>query len=138
MTHVVKDGAVVFTKGEAEAKALALRAEAYRQFNEAAIIQTVLSMLPEIVRAAAEPMANIDNLTILSNDGASEMVKNTTRTVAEASATVKGLTGIDVPALLGTAMGGSWERGGEEGGPRGGGAGGGGTGRGGLAVSVLL
>ena len=125
------EAGIVFTKGEAEAKALALRAEAYRQFNEAAIIQTVLSMLPEIVRAAAEPMANIDNLTILSNDGASEMVKNTTRTVAEASATVKGLTGIDVPALLGTAMGGSWERGGEEGGPRGGGAGGGGTGRGG-------
>jgi len=123
------EAGIVFTKGEAEAKALALRAEAYRQFNEAAIIQTVLSMLPEIVRAAAEPMANIDNLTILSNDGASEMVKNTTRTVAEASATVKGLTGIDVPALLGTAMGGSWERGGGEGGPRG--AGGGGTGRGG-------
>jgi flotillin len=125
------EAGIVFTKGEAEAKALALRAEAYRQFNEAAIIQTVLSMLPEIVRAAAEPMGNIDNLTILSNDGASEMVKNTTRTVAEASATVKGLTGIDVPALLGTAMGGSWERGGGEGGPRGGGAGGGGTGRGG-------
>jgi flotillin len=124
------EAGIVFTKGEAEAKALALRAEAYRQFNEAAIIQTVLSMLPEIVRAAAEPMANIDNLTILSNDGASEMVKNTTRTVAEASATVKGLTGIDVPALLGTAMGGSWERGGGEGGPRGGGAGGG-TGGGG-------
>ena len=124
------EAGIVLSKGEAEAKALALRAEAYRQFNEAAIIQTVLSMLPEIVRAAAEPMANIDNLTILSNDGASEMVKNTTRTVAEASATVKGLTGIDVPALLGTAMGGSWERGGGEGGPRGGGAGGG-TGGGG-------
>ena len=46
----------MLSKGEAEAKALALRAEAYRQFNEAAIIQTVLSMLPDIVRAAAEPM----------------------------------------------------------------------------------
>ena len=99
------EAGIVFTKGEAEAKALALRAEAYRQFNEAAVIQTVLSMLPEIVRAAAEPMANIDHLTVLSNDGASEMVKNTTRTVAEASATVKGLTGIDVPALIGTSMG---------------------------------
>lgn len=99
------EAGIVLSKGEAEAKALALRAEAYRQFNEAAVIQTVLSMLPEIVRAAAEPMANIDNLTILSNDGASEMVKNTTRTVAEASATVKGLTGIDVPALIGSQMG---------------------------------
>src|SRR5688572_9647573 len=99
------EAGIVLSKGEAEAKALALRAEAYRQFNEAAVIQTVLSMLPEIVRAAAEPMGRIDSLTVLSNDGASELVKNTTRTVTEASATVKGLTGIDVPALIGSSMG---------------------------------
>jgi flotillin len=99
------EAGIVFTKGEAEAKALALRAEAYRQFNEAAVIQTVLSMLPEIVRAAAEPMSAIDNLTVLSSDGASDLVRNSTRTVAEASAAVKGLTGIDVPALIGSSMG---------------------------------
>src|SRR5688500_1898659 len=99
------EAGIVLSKGEAEAKALALRAEAYRQFNEAAVIQTVLSMLPEIVRAAAEPMGRIDSLTVLSNDGASELVKNTTRTVTEASATVKGLTGLDVPALISNAMG---------------------------------
>jgi flotillin len=101
------EAGIVFTKGEAEAKALALRAEAYRQFNEAAVIQTVLSMLPEIVRAAAEPMGNIDNLTVFSADGASDIVKTTTRTVAEAGTAVKGLTGIDIPALLSSAMGGS-------------------------------
>jgi flotillin len=99
------EAGIVLSKGEAEAKALALRAEAYRQFNEAAIIQTVLSMLPEIVRAAAEPMANIDQMTVLSNDGASELVKNVTRTVTEAGTTVKGLTGIDIPDMLGKAMG---------------------------------
>jgi flotillin len=110
------DAGITFTKGEAEAKALALRAEAYRQFNEAAIIQTVLSMMPEIVRAAAEPLANIDNLTVLSNDGASDVVKTVTRTVTEANATVKGLTGIDIPALVGDAMGGA------TGGPASGGA----------------
>ncbi|CAN5467119.1 flotillin family protein [soil metagenome] len=59
------EAGVVMSKGEAEAKALALRAEAYRQFNDAAIIQTVLSMLPDIVRAAAEPMASIGSLTVL-------------------------------------------------------------------------
>ena len=101
------EAGIVLSKGEAEAKALALRAEAYRQFNEAAIIQTVLSQLPEIVRAAAEPMANIDNLTVLSNDGASDVVRNVTRTVTEAGTTVKGLTGIDIPAMLSQAMGGA-------------------------------
>lgn len=103
------EAGIVLSKGEAEAKALALRAEAYRQFNEAAIIQTVLSMLPDIVRAAAEPMSHIDQLTVLSNDGASDMVKNVTRTVTEAGATVKGLTGIDIPELLNEALGSSGE-----------------------------
>ncbi len=101
------EAGIVLSKGEAEAKALALRAEAYRQFNEAAIIQTVLSQLPEIVRAAAEPMGNIDNLTVLSNDGASDVVRNVTRTVTEAGTTVKGLTGIDIPAMLSQAMAGA-------------------------------
>ena len=99
------EAGIVLSKGEAEAKALALRADAYRQFNEAAIIQTVLSQLPDIVRAAAEPMGNIEHLTVLSNDGASDIVKNVTRTVTEASTTVKGLTGIDIPGLLSQAMG---------------------------------
>ncbi len=100
------EAGITFTKGEAEAKALALRAEAYRQFNEAAIITTVLGALPDIVRAAAEPMASIDSLTVLSSEGASDVVKNATRTVTEASATVKGLTGIDIPQLLNNALGG--------------------------------
>jgi flotillin len=99
------EAGIVLSKGEAEAKALALRADAYRQFNEAAIIQTVLSQLPEIVRAAAEPLANIGQLTVLSNDGASDVVRNVTRTVAEAGATVKGLTGIDIPSIISDAMG---------------------------------
>lgn len=98
------EAAVVLTKGEAEAKALAMRADAYKQFNEAAIIQTALAALPEIVRAAAEPMKHIDTLTVMSTDGASEVVRNATRVVTESSAVVKGLTGIDIPTLIGGAM----------------------------------
>ena len=101
------EAGITFTKGEAEAKALALRADAYRQFNEAAIIQTVLVDDARIVRAAAEPMGNIENLTVLSNDGAVDLVRTATRTVTEANATVKGLTGIDVPQLLNDALGGN-------------------------------
>jgi flotillin len=123
------EAGIVFTKGESEAKALALRAEAYRQFNEAAIIQTVLSMLPEIVRAAAEPMASIGSLTVLSSEGASDVVKNATRTVAEASTVVKGLTGLDVPDLISTAIRGGGGGTGGGGGGTGGEGGSGGTGR---------
>jgi flotillin len=96
---------IVLTKGEAEAKALAMRADAYKQFNEAAIIQTVLAALPEIVRAAAEPMSHIDSLTVMSADGASDIVKNATRAVIESTTAIKGLTGLDVPNLVGGALG---------------------------------
>ncbi|HKW59952.1 MAG TPA: SPFH domain-containing protein [Candidatus Dormibacteraeota bacterium] len=96
---------IVLTKGEAEAKALAMRADAYKQFNEAAIIQTVLSALPDIVRAAAEPMGKIDSLTVMSADGASDIVRNATRAMIESTTAIKGLTGLDVPGLIGTALG---------------------------------
>jgi len=96
---------IVLTKGEAEAKALAMRADAYKQFNEAAIIQTVLTALPDIVRAAAEPIGHINSLTVLSNDGASEVVKNATRAIVESTTAIKGLTGLDVPNLVGGALG---------------------------------
>jgi flotillin len=96
---------IVLTKGEAEAKALAMRADAYKQFNEAAIIQTVMAALPEIVRAAAEPMGHINSLTVLSSDGASDIVKNATRAMVESTTAIKGLTGLDVPGLIGGAMG---------------------------------
>ena len=96
---------IVLTKGEAEAKALAMRADAYKQFNEAAIIQTVLAALPEIVKAAAEPMGHIDSLTVMSADGASDIVKNATRAVIESTTAIKGLTGLDVPGLVGSALG---------------------------------
>jgi flotillin len=96
---------IVLTKGEAEAKALAMRADAYKQFNEAAIIQTVLAALPEIVRAAAEPMGHINSLTVMSADGASDIVRNATRAMIESTTAIKGLTGLDVPGLIGGAMG---------------------------------
>jgi hypothetical protein len=96
---------IVLTKGEAEAKALAMRADAYKQFNEAAIIQTVLTALPDIVRAAAEPMGHIDSLTVMSADGASDIVRNATRATVEATTAIKGLTGLDVPSLVSAALG---------------------------------
>ena len=96
---------IVLTKGEAEAKALAMRADAYKQFNEAAIIQTVLAALPEIVKAAAEPMGHINSLTVMRAEGASDLVKNATRAVIESTTAIKGLTGLDVPSLVGGALG---------------------------------
>ena len=94
----------IYARGEAEAEALSLRAEAYRQFNEAAIVSAILERLPDIVRAAAEPISGIESLTVLSTDGASEVVRTATNTVAQASAVVQSLTGIDLRSAVDSAM----------------------------------
>jgi flotillin len=94
------EATVVLTKGKAFAEALALKAEAYQRFNQAAVLSAILEAMPSIVAAAAEPIGNIDQLTVLSTDGASNVVKTTTETVAQANATIKNLTGVDMAALI--------------------------------------
>src|SRR5436305_1647565 len=57
---------IIFKKGEAEAKAMNVKAEAYQEFNQAAIIDKLITNMPEVVRALAAPLANVDKITIVS------------------------------------------------------------------------
>src|SRR5450759_5538357 len=50
-------------------------------------------------------MGHIDSLTVMSADGASDIVKNATRALIESTTAIKGLTGLDVPNLIGGALG---------------------------------
>ncbi|MDN3496970.1 SPFH domain-containing protein [Planococcus sp. APC 4015] len=85
------------TAASTDAKALALQ-----KYGEAALAQEIISRLPEIVRAAAEPLASIDNLTVISTDGASDLTKTVGKVLGEGTEMVKGLTGLDLSALLQT------------------------------------
>ena len=57
---------IIFKKGEAEAKAMNVKAEAYQEYNQAAVIDKLISNMPEIVKALASPLANVDKITIVS------------------------------------------------------------------------
>src|SRR2546421_8090757 len=50
-------------------------------------------------------MGHIDSLTVMSADGASDIVRNATRAMIESTTAIKGLTGLDVPNLVGNALG---------------------------------
>src|SRR6476469_6261710 len=56
---------IIFKKGEAEAKALNVKAEAYQEWNQAAVVDRLISGLPEVVRALAEPLSTVDKITIV-------------------------------------------------------------------------
>ncbi|MBV6433593.1 MAG: hypothetical protein IANPNBLG_03771 [Bryobacteraceae bacterium] len=63
-------------QGVAEATAILRKAEAWKQFNEAARLQTILEKLPAIIQASsgvfsavAAPMGNIDRMVVIDNGG---------------------------------------------------------------------
>jgi flotillin len=102
--HGEAEALIIHKTGEAEASALEMRAEAYRHFNDAAILATILRDLPSVVSAAADPIGKIDNLTVLSTDGASELVRNAATNLTQAGHAIKGLTGIDIPQVFSNAL----------------------------------
>jgi flotillin len=89
---------IIFKKGEAEAKAMNVKAEAYQEYNQAAVIDKLISNMPEIVKALASPLANVDKITIVStgNGNAAGMNKITGDVAAMAA---------QIPALFETLSG---------------------------------
>src|SRR5882757_7617538 len=60
---------IIFKKGEAEAKAMNVKAEAFQEYNQAAVIDKLISMMPQIVKELAAPLANVDRITVVSTGG---------------------------------------------------------------------
>lgn len=91
---------IIKAKGEAEAAALIKKAEAYKQFNDAAIAQMVIERLPEIAGAIAQPLAKTEKIVMIGDSGASKITKDVTDIMAQLPETVKGLTGVDITNIL--------------------------------------
>ena len=87
-------------EGRAEAAATDAKAEALKKYGEAALAQELISRLPEIVRAAAEPLASIDNMTVISTDGASQLTKSVSSVLGEGQEIIKSLLGVDLSSFV--------------------------------------
>ncbi|HVD31472.1 MAG TPA: SPFH domain-containing protein [Methylomirabilota bacterium] len=95
------EGAAILARGQAEARSKELLAEAYRKFDEAAILLQTLPLVPPIVREAAAPLGNIDSITVIDPAGASKLTDTVVRTAAEGTAIAKSLLGVDLAELMG-------------------------------------
>ena len=96
---------IIFKKGEAEAKAMNIKAEAFQEYNQAAVVDKLISGLPEVVRALSEPLSKVDKVTIVSTggDGAAGAYKLTgdvTRIAAQVPALFEALSGMQMSDLL--------------------------------------
>ena len=100
------DADIILRKGEAEAKAMNVKAEAYQEWNQAAVVDKLITGLPEIVRALAAPLANVDKITIVSTgDGAAagmnKITGDMTKIAAQIPALFETLSGMQMSELLG-------------------------------------
>src|SRR5690242_15098139 len=79
-------------KDDAEAKAMNIKAEAYQEYNQAAVVDKLITGLPEVVRAMASPLANVDKITIVSTgNGHSAGMNKITGDITEIAAQVPAL-----------------------------------------------
>ncbi len=92
--------AAVAAVGAAEAEAMDKRAAAFAHYNEAAVLQMLVEVLPEVAEKVAAPLASIDKLTVVSNDGASALPRTVNDNVLQTVEMVKNTTGIDLLDLL--------------------------------------
>jgi flotillin len=96
---------IIFKKGEAEAKAMNVKAEAYQEYNQAAVIDKLISNMPEIVRALASPLANVDKITVVSTGngnaaGLNKITGDVTAMAAQIPALFETLSGTQFSELL--------------------------------------
>jgi flotillin len=96
---------IIFKKGEAEAKAMNVKAEAYQEYNQAAVVDKLITSLPEVVRAMASPLANVDKITVVSTGngdaaGMSKVTGDLAKMAAQVPALFETLSGMQMSELF--------------------------------------
>jgi len=92
---------VIREQGLSEAQAMQKKAEAWQQYNQAAIVQQLIDSLPAVAQAIAAPLARTDRIVVISTGdssgaGASRVTADIANIVAQVPATVEALTGLDL------------------------------------------
>jgi len=96
---------IIFKKGDAEARAMNVKAVAYLEWNQAAVVDKLITQMPEMVRAMAAPLANVDKITIVSTGdgpsaGAHKITGDLAAIAAQVPALFESLSGMQMSDLL--------------------------------------
>ena len=96
---------IIFKKGDAEARAMNVKAVAYQEWNQAAVVDKLMTQLPEIVRAMSAPLSQVDRITIVSTGdgdaaGAHKITGDMAKMAAQVPALFEALSGMQMSELL--------------------------------------
>lgn len=100
----VAEAEAIQAKGLAEAEAMEKKAEAYAKYNKAAVAEMMIKVLPDIAGRIAEPLSQIDKITIIGGDGGSNGVEqvagNVPAVMTKLFESMKETTGIDLANII--------------------------------------
>jgi len=90
-------------KGAAEADAMQQKAEAYAGYNQAAVYEMLFNILPEMARAVAEPLSQVDKMVVIDSgsdsDGASKVTGQVAKVLAQVPSVIEAISGVDITKL---------------------------------------
>ena len=96
---------IIMAQGKANAEATRLKAEAFQQYNEAAVIELLVKVLPDIAGRISEPLSKMEKMVIINSGngpggGASKLTGDVTQIMAQLPPVLESLTGIKFEKLL--------------------------------------
>jgi flotillin len=99
------EAAVIEAQGKAQAEAMRQKAESFKQYNQAAIIEMIVRVLPEVAGKISEPLSKTEKMVIINSGngpggGASKLTGDVTQIVSQLPPVIESLTGIKFEKLL--------------------------------------
>jgi flotillin len=99
------EAAIIEAQGRATAEAMRLKAESFKEYNQAAVVELIMRVLPDIAAKISEPLSKTDKITIINSGngpggGASKLTGDVTQIVAQLPPVIEALTGVKFEKLL--------------------------------------
>jgi flotillin len=99
------EAAVIEAQGKATAEAMRVKAESFKQYNEAAVIEMIVRILPEVAGKISEPLSKTEKMVIINSGpgpggGASKLTGDVTTIISQLPPVLESLTGIKFEKLL--------------------------------------
>lgn len=99
-TRGLAEAEAIRAKAIAEAEGIEKKAEAMAKMGEAAVLEMYFKTLPEVVKNAAEPLSNVDKITMYGDGNSAKLMKDVMGTVVQITDGLKESTGVDLQAVL--------------------------------------
>jgi flotillin len=96
---------VTQAEGEAQAAAMEKKADAFKQYNQAAVLQSLIERFPDIAAAVSAPLAKTEKIILIGGSdghgaGASRITGDVTAILAQLPPVIEALTGVKLEDLL--------------------------------------